>query len=231
MLTQYKSSKISLLNKCSLYIVDRGGNFESKKPQCVFGAENDQSNPKLQLAWQRLKSLLPPLITTGNQLPVWTRDCLHKTSLGSSGDTVLLGKQPQGFTERPGTPRFSIRITSPCLWKEGGWQIYTRSSRWFSGFLLDVYPYTSFQDSDALFSVMTYSSPQTLPFKWKQPPPVISIEKLTLCTQRILKSLQSQTNETRKHETLYQTLHASLSCLQPDLRQVELFGQGSISKH
>lgn len=142
-------------------IVVCGGPIVSNKAHCVSGAETDLSNPNLQVAWQRLQLPLPPLITTCNQLACLDmRSARHKTSLGSSGDTVLLGKQPQGFTERPGRPCFSISIPPPPLvLKEGGWRIHTRSSRRFSGLLLDVYPSISFQDGDALLAVMTKSSP------------------------------------------------------------------------
>lgn len=109
-LTQYTSSNICLLYWCLPLYCGVGGPVEA---HCVSSAEKDQSNPNLQVAWQRLQPLLPPLITMGNQLACLdTQSALHETSLSSSDNTVELGKQPQGFTEKLRRPHFSISIPS-----------------------------------------------------------------------------------------------------------------------
>lgn len=145
-----------------------GGPIVPNKAHCVSGAENDQSNPNLQVAWQRLQPLLPPLITTGNQLACLdTRSARHETSLGSSGDTVLLGKQPQGFTERTREATFLHQHPSYSSSLEGGrvTDLHPRQQRIFRFFLLDVQTSTSFQDGDAFPSAVTQSSPHMHPWK------------------------------------------------------------------
>lgn len=214
----------------------RRGPIVSNKAHCVSGAESDRSNPNLQVAWRRLQPPLPPLITTGNQLACLdTRSARHETSLGSSGDTVLLGKQPRGFSERPGRPRFSFSIPPPPhLLREGGrvtdlhpqqMMIFRFSFGCVSVYLIPGWWCTALCDD----SVITSNAP-------------LQMETATFCPSHrqtwtknlhsIHKSLRSQSTrpESMKYSP-YQTLLALLSCLQPDLRQVELFGQDSISKH
>lgn len=64
------------------------------------GAEADQSNPNLQVAWQRLQPRLSPADNNSNQVACLdTRCAWHESRLGSPGVTILLGKQLRGFRE------------------------------------------------------------------------------------------------------------------------------------
>lgn len=87
--------------------------FVSRGAHCASGAANDQSNPNLQVAWQRLQPLLPPLITTGNQLACHTRSARHETSPGSSATQCGLGKSRRALLKGQGGHGSPISIPPP----------------------------------------------------------------------------------------------------------------------
>jgi len=95
------------------FIAVCGGLFVSRGAHCASGAANDQSNPNLQVAWQRLQPLLPPLITTGNQLACHTRSARHETSPGSSATQCGLGKSRRALLKGQGGHGSPISIPPP----------------------------------------------------------------------------------------------------------------------
>lgn len=128
----------------------------SNKAHCECSGCRDQSNPNLQVAWQRLQPLLPPLITTSFQLACLdTRSARHETSLRISGGTALLWETAAGLYQD--LSFFSSR--------RKGDTFTLHCSGWFSDLVSDVYLCATYQVDDTLFWLVNQPSTQILPLQ------------------------------------------------------------------
>lgn len=182
-------------------------------------AEANQSNPNLQVAWQRLQPRRSPADNNSNQAACLDPQCAwHETRLGSPGVTILLGKLLRGFRETDWKATYLNQDASHLL----SASVSSEADR----FIL-----TTEDDSRAfLHKLEVYLIPGCWHVAlWVTQNPRLQMETVAAFSGGVTRWLQRGT-KVKNHDSFYfpffllpQPLLVPLSFLEPDPWQEDLF--------